>query len=101
MARQLFLNILFKIIRDESPDYLVIAMDSKSKTFRHELFDDYKANRPKIYSHQSKLEEACLALLREHINGTLKFIGDHKKVFIFHILESTTLDYDTTRKLLR
>ena len=65
------------------------------------LFFFLKANRPKIYSHQSKLEEAYLAFLREHINGTLKFIGDHKKVFIFHILESTTLDYDTRKKPLR
>ena len=29
-----FLNMLFKIIRDEAPDYLVIAMDAKAKTFR-------------------------------------------------------------------
>ena len=43
-----FLNMLFKIIRDESPDYLVIAMDSKEKTFRHEMYDEYKANRPKM-----------------------------------------------------
>ena len=43
-----FLNMLFKIIRDERPDYLVIAMDSKSKTFRHHLFEDYKANRQKM-----------------------------------------------------
>jgi len=43
-----FLNMLFKIIKDEKPDYLAIAMDSKAKTFRHELFDDYKANRPKM-----------------------------------------------------
>jgi len=43
-----FLNMLFKIIREEKPDYLVIAMDCKAKTFRHELFDDYKANRPKM-----------------------------------------------------
>ena len=42
-----FLNMLFKIIKDEKPDYLAIAMDSKAKTFRHELFDKYKANRPK------------------------------------------------------
>ena len=42
------LNMLFKIKLDESPDYIVIAMDSKKKTFRHELFDDYKANRPKM-----------------------------------------------------
>ncbi len=43
-----FLNMLFKIIRDEQPDYLVIAMDSKAKTFRHEMYDLYKANRPKM-----------------------------------------------------
>ena len=43
-----FLNMLFKIIRDESPDYLVIAMDSKAKTFRHEMYNEYKANRPKM-----------------------------------------------------
>ena len=43
-----FLNMLFKIIRDENPDYLVIAMDCKAKTFRHEMYDEYKANRPKM-----------------------------------------------------
>ena len=43
-----FLNMLFKIIRDENPDYLVIAMDSKAKTFRHKMYDEYKANRPKM-----------------------------------------------------
>ena len=43
-----FLNMLFKIIRDEQPDYLVIAMDSKAKTFRHDMYDLYKANRPKM-----------------------------------------------------
>ena len=43
-----FLNILFKIIKEEKPDYLAIAMDSKSKTFRHKLYDDYKANRKKM-----------------------------------------------------
>ena len=43
-----FLNMLFKIIRDEKPDYLVIAMDSKAKTFRHDLYNEYKAHRPKM-----------------------------------------------------
>ena len=43
-----FLNILFKIIKEEKPDYLAIAMDSKSKTFRHKLYNDYKANRKKM-----------------------------------------------------
>ena len=25
---------------------IVVAMDAKGKTFRHEMYDDYKANRP-------------------------------------------------------
>ena len=61
-----FLNMLFKIIRDESPDYLVIAMDSKAKTFRHELFTDYKANRQKM---PEELAEQ-LSPLYEIINKT-------------------------------
>jgi len=43
-----FLNSIFKLIRDEKPDYLAIVLDSKAKTFRHELFTEYKANREKM-----------------------------------------------------
>ena len=43
-----FLNSMFKIINDEKPDYLAIILDSKSKTFRHDLFTEYKANRQKM-----------------------------------------------------
>ena len=43
-----FLNSIFKIINDEHPDYLAVILDSKAKTFRHELFTDYKANRQKM-----------------------------------------------------
>ncbi len=40
-----FLNILFKIIDEETPDYLTIAFDTDKPTFRHEMYDDYKGNR--------------------------------------------------------
>ncbi len=43
-----FVNQLFKIFRDEIPDYFVSAFDSKGKTFRHLMYDDYKANRPEM-----------------------------------------------------
>ena len=33
-------------MNDEDPDYLACAFDSKEKTFRHERYPQYKANRP-------------------------------------------------------
>ena len=43
-----FLNALLKIVKDENPDYLAVAFDSKEKTFRHEKFPEYKATREKM-----------------------------------------------------
>ncbi len=40
-----FTKMLFDISKKEVPDYLVIAFDHKSKTFRHQEFTEYKANR--------------------------------------------------------
>ena len=40
-----FLNILFKILDEEKPDYLAVAFDVKAPTFRHELFAEYKGTR--------------------------------------------------------
>ena len=40
-----FLNIFFKIIKEESPDYITVAFDVHAPTFRHELYKDYKGNR--------------------------------------------------------
>ena len=39
------LTFLWNLIQKEQPDYLIIANDSKEKTFRHELYSEYKANR--------------------------------------------------------
>ena len=40
-----FLNILFKILEEEKPDYLTVAFDVHAPTFRHEMFADYKGTR--------------------------------------------------------
>lgn len=40
-----FLNILFKILDEEKPEYLVVAFDLKAPTFRHEIYKDYKGTR--------------------------------------------------------
>ena len=43
-----FANQVLKLIRSENPDYIACAFDSKEKTFRHEMYKEYKANRPKM-----------------------------------------------------
>lgn len=40
-----FLNILFKILEEEKPEYLTVAFDVKAPTFRHEMFEQYKGTR--------------------------------------------------------
>jgi len=40
-----FLTILFKIQEDLNPDYLAVTFDLKGPTKRHELYQEYKANR--------------------------------------------------------
>jgi len=40
-----FINILKKHIDNLKPDYLACAFDLKGPTFRHEMYDGYKANR--------------------------------------------------------
>lgn len=40
-----FLNIIFKLIDKEKPDYICVAFDLKAKTFRHEMYQEYKGTR--------------------------------------------------------
>ncbi len=41
-------QFLVKLIADEKPDYLVIATDTAEPTFRHHLYQPYKANRKEM-----------------------------------------------------
>ncbi|MCI7492959.1 MAG: DNA polymerase I [Lachnobacterium sp.] len=40
-----FLNIMFKILEEEKPDYLTVAFDVHAPTFRHKMFEGYKGTR--------------------------------------------------------
>ena len=41
-----FTNILLRVIREKSPEFLAVAFDAKGPNFRHEKYPEYKANRP-------------------------------------------------------
>ena len=47
------INMLNKIINEESPEYIMVAFD-KGKTFRHEKYLDYNPDRPRSIREQMK-----------------------------------------------
>jgi DNA polymerase-1 len=57
------LNMLHRILQDQQPDLIAVIMDAPGKTFRDELFAEYKANRPPMPD-----------ALREQIDPLLKAI---------------------------
>lgn len=40
-----FLNIMFKILDEEKPEYLTVTFDVHAPTFRHEMYQEYKGTR--------------------------------------------------------
>ena len=40
------INMLRKLINEYQPDYLAVVFDAKGKTFRNDLYAEYKAHRP-------------------------------------------------------
>lgn len=43
-----FLNIYFKFIEEQKPDYICVAFDLPAPTFRHEMFEGYKIKRKQM-----------------------------------------------------
>ncbi len=43
-----FTNILRKLLNDENPDYVAAIFDTSDPTFRHDSFEEYKANREEM-----------------------------------------------------
>ncbi|MBW2051449.1 MAG: DNA polymerase I [Deltaproteobacteria bacterium] len=41
-----FVATINKILREKKPEFMVLAFDAKGPTFRHQIFSEYKANRP-------------------------------------------------------
>ena len=40
------INMLRKLVKDEQPDRIAVVFDAKGKTFRNDIYPEYKANRP-------------------------------------------------------
>lgn len=61
-----FIRMLFDVILKEKPDYIGIAWDRKAKTYRHEEFKEYKAQRAAppddLYPQLPRLKEVLTAM---------------------------------------
>lgn len=42
------INMIRQLIQQYQPSHIAVVFDTKSKNFRHEMFPDYKANRPEM-----------------------------------------------------
>lgn len=60
-----FLNIMFKILTEEEPQYLAVAFDLHEPTFRHRMYDAYKGTRKPM---PSELREQ-MPVLRELLDA--------------------------------
>lgn len=89
-----FLNIMFKIQEDLNPEYMVVALDKKGPTKRHEMYKEYKANRkgmPQELAEQMPIIKEILEAMKikiiekdgyegDDIVGTLARYGEKNKL---------------------
>lgn len=61
-----FLNMMFKAIEEEQPDYLAVAFDLHHPTFRHEMYEEYKGTRKpmpqELYQQVDVMKEVLRAM---------------------------------------
>ncbi len=61
-----FTNSVVKILREEKPDFIAVAFDTKEPTFRHDKYAEYKANREQmpddLVAQLPRIQEAVEAL---------------------------------------
>ncbi len=111
-----FISILLKIIKDLAPDYLAVAFDLPTPTFRHELYKEYKAKRVKqpqeFYDQFSILKiflnEAKIKYLEkpgleaDDLIGSLSCLGDKnlKKIIVTGDQDALQLINKSTQVLM-
>ena len=44
-------NMLMNLKKDSEGSSIIVVFDAKGKTFRNDIYSDYKANRPVSYTH--------------------------------------------------
>ena len=74
-----FTRILLKLIQDRSPVYAAMLFDAKGPTFRHDMYRDYKANRPPM---------------PEDLAMQIPFIKEVTKGFNLPVIEKTGYEAD-------
>ena len=57
-------NMLKRLLNEENPQHIAVVFDARGPTFRHEMFPEYKANRPPMP-----------AELRQQVEAILDFTG--------------------------
>lgn len=65
-----YMQTLKKIKESYKPDYMVVAFDMKGPTFRHELYEEYKADRPEMPDDLSQ-QIPYIKLITEALNMTI------------------------------
>ena len=58
------INMLRKLIRDYEPEYIAVIFDPKGKTFRDDLYKEYKANRPPMPADLSQQVKPLLDVVK-------------------------------------
>lgn len=61
-----FIKLFLKILNDVKPEYAVVAFDMHAPTFRHKMYDKYKATRkgmPEELAVQMPVLKECLSLM--------------------------------------
>ena len=57
-------NMIRRLLSEESPEHIAVVFDAKGPTFRHEMYPDYKANRPPMPAELRQQVEAILDFVR-------------------------------------
>ncbi len=57
-------NMLKRLLNEDKPEYIAVVFDAKGPTFRHELYPEYKANRPPMPQELRQQVEAILDFTR-------------------------------------
>jgi len=101
------INMLKNLLRESGTRYMAVIMDAKGKTFRHEMYPPYKANRPSMpddLRYQKEYLERIIPALglailsvpgveADDVIGTLAVKG-HQQGFFVEIISS---DKDLTQ----
>ena len=66
-----FLNIMFKILDEEKPEYLTVTFDVHAPTFRHEMYAEYKGTRKPM---AEELRQQ-VPVIKEVVKKKIPFLG--------------------------